>query len=47
MANAAQSNLFGSEPGGIAGGNSSHFCEVVHGTEFHIAGPRELTHEFE
>ena len=45
--NAAQTDLFGTQSGGVTGGNASHFGEVVHRSEFYVAGPCELAHQFE
>ena len=35
---AAEANSFGSQPGGVTGGNARHFGQIVHGSEFHVAG---------
>ena len=44
---AAEADLFGTQSGGIAGGDASHFREIVHGSEFHVAGLGELAHGVE
>ena len=44
---AAQADGFGTESGGVAGSNASHFSEVVHGSEFHVAGAGQLAHGIE
>jgi len=44
---AAEANLFGSQAGSIAGGNASHFGEIVHGPEFDIMKTRHLPHGIE
>ena len=46
-ADAAETDLSGSEPGGVAGSDASHFGEVVHRSEFDVVGVRELPHEVE
>ena len=35
---ATQANLFGTQSGGIAGGDARHFGEIVDRPEFHVAG---------
>lgn len=44
---AAEADLFGCQASGVAGGNASHFGEIVHGAEFEIVGMGCLTHDVE
>jgi len=44
---AAKADLFGTKSGGVAGGNAGHFGQVVHGSEFDVAGAGELAHGVE
>src|SRR5438874_2846131 len=44
---AAEADCFGTYPGGIAGGNAGHFGQVVHGSEFYVAGAGQLAHSVE
>src|ERR1019366_3585010 len=44
---AAEADLFGTQSGGIAGGDAGHFGEVVHGSEFHFKGAGQLAHGVE
>jgi len=46
-ADAAEADLFGTQSGGIAGGDAGHFGEVVHGSEFHFTGAGQLAHGVE
>ena len=39
--------MFGTQSGGVAGGDAGHFGEVVHRSEFDVAGAGELAHGFE
>ncbi len=44
---AAEADLFGTQSGGIAGGDAGHFGEVVHGSEFHFTRAGQLAHGVE
>src|ERR1035437_4889315 len=44
---AAEADLFGTQSGGVAGGDAGHFGEVVHGSEFHFTGAGQLAHGVE
>jgi hypothetical protein len=44
---AAEADCFGTQAGGIAGGDARHFGQVVHGSEFHVAGVGQLAHRVE
>ena len=44
---AAEADFFGTQPGGVAGGNAGHFGEVVHGSEFYVGEAGQLAHGLE
>ena len=44
---AAEADCVGTQAGCVAGGNAGHFSQVVHGSEFHVAGAGQLAHGVE